>query len=417
MENPSAACSSVETRQYATFSITRPLPLVRRSAARSSRGPRPPGPDRGIGLGSSAPWPASRRHGHATGPEHCSSWRLIGGAYRGHLTHPSALASRRQPERLHKETRGSGSGRNAAPPAGIGVREVPAEAVGGSIEVAGLGRQVDKREAITVAGEVPSDRAEHSVLAEHIFAPHVLRERLSQRCTAVNSLDRLAKCRADLPLAHPLRHYEEEVRKAGEVPLLRPASGEPQVALELSREGADRLRPAVVLQVELAGPRRGADSLGLGDSAEAALRQKQAVGWAPLPEAPPRGERCDEAEISGLLQPVLAPSERSKVQALDLVGGEDLVLKEGEHDRVVSLVDPRQRSVIAPRSSGHTLDTVLPSFGEWSRAKRPRDLRLRGLAPRAVAPTMRHVAGTHRSLGLSTPRRGARLQSAAFQRY
>ncbi|HEX6581183.1 MAG TPA: hypothetical protein VF195_09970, partial [Actinomycetota bacterium] len=56
--------------------------------------------------------------------------------------------------------------------------------------------------------------------------------------------------------------------------------------------------------------------------------EEKAVWWSPLPEAPPRCERGDEAEISQLLQPVLTSPERSEVQGLDLVRGEDLVLEQ-----------------------------------------------------------------------------------------
>jgi len=66
----------------------------------------------------------------------------------------------------------------------------------------------------------------------------------------------VAKRRADLPLAHPLRDDEEEVREPGQLLLLRPPCREPEVALELARECAERLGTPVVLQVELAGSAR-----------------------------------------------------------------------------------------------------------------------------------------------------------------
>jgi hypothetical protein len=62
----------------------------------------------------------------------------------------------------------------------------------------------------------------------------------------------VVKGRADLPLAHPLRNDEDEVRKPDELLLFRPPRREPEVALELPRERAERLGAPVVLEVELA---------------------------------------------------------------------------------------------------------------------------------------------------------------------
>jgi hypothetical protein len=68
----------------------------------------------------------------------------------------------------------------------------------------------------------------------------------------VQAADRVAKGRAELPLAHPFRNDDEEVRKPGELLLLRPPSREPQIALELPGERVEHLRATVVLEVELA---------------------------------------------------------------------------------------------------------------------------------------------------------------------
>jgi len=66
--------------------------------------------------------------------------------------------------------------------------------------------------------------------------------------------DGMTKGRADLALAHPLRNDEEEIREPRKVLLLRPPRREPEVALELARQRAERLGAPVVLQVELARP-------------------------------------------------------------------------------------------------------------------------------------------------------------------
>lgn len=66
-----------------------------------------------------------------------------------------------------------------------------------------LGRQVDERETLAVRSQVPPRRPEHPELAQLILARHVQRERRRQRAANVEAPDRVAKGRADLPLAHP----------------------------------------------------------------------------------------------------------------------------------------------------------------------------------------------------------------------
>jgi len=149
----------------------------------------------------------------------------------------------------------SGRGRERGDPttvAGIGVGEVPTEASSGLEEVAGLGRRVDEREAVAAGGQVLPRGTEHAELDELLLARHVQRERGGERTADVQAPDRVAKGRADLPLAHLLRNDDEEVRKPGELLLLRPSRREPQVPLELPGERAERLGTPVVLQVELA---------------------------------------------------------------------------------------------------------------------------------------------------------------------
>jgi hypothetical protein len=111
------------------------------------------------------------------------------------------------------------------------------------------------------------------------------------------------------------------------------------------------------------------DALRGGDHLEAALREEPARGWSPLAEPPPRGERCDELQILELTQPGLTPSKRTEVEALDLVGGEDLALEEASKQLVVSLVERvHARAKVVSFLSSHDLGTVLPSFGRWSPA-------------------------------------------------
>jgi hypothetical protein len=92
----------------------------------------------------------------------------------------------------------------------------------------------------------------HAELDELLLARHVQRERGGERAADVQASDRVAKGRCDLPLALPLRNDGEQVRKPGEVLLLGPCRREPQVALKLPGERAERLRAPVVLEVELA---------------------------------------------------------------------------------------------------------------------------------------------------------------------
>jgi hypothetical protein len=57
----------------------------------------------------------------------------------------------------------------------------------------------------------------------------------------------------------------------------------------------------------------------------------------------------------------LAPSERAEEQALDLIGGEDLVFDQAEQDLMVSLVEvARARAMLTCFFSSHVLGTVLP---------------------------------------------------------
>ncbi len=119
--------------------------------------------------------------------------------------------------------------------AGIGVGEVATETSSGLEEVAGLGREVDEREAIAVGRQMLPRGTEHAGFVQLLLARHVQRERGGERAADMQAPDRVAKRRADLPLAHPLRNDGEEVRKPGELQLLGPSRREPEVALELSR--------------------------------------------------------------------------------------------------------------------------------------------------------------------------------------
>lgn len=88
------------------------------------------------------------------------------------------------------------------------------------------------------------------------------------------------------------------------------------------------------------------------------MRNRQS-GGRPSPKPPPRGERGDQAEVSQLLEPVLTSPEGAEVQALDLLGGEDLVLEQAEQDRMVSFIeDPRARAKVVSFCSFHVLGTV-----------------------------------------------------------
>jgi hypothetical protein len=62
--------------------------------------------------------------------------------------------------------------------------------------------------------------------------------------------------------------------------------------------------------------------------------------------------------ISQFLHPVLTPSEGTEEQALDVVGGKDLVLEKAEQDAVVSLIERDHGKV--PFCSNHILGTALP---------------------------------------------------------
>jgi hypothetical protein len=155
-----------------------------------------------------------------------------------------------------RESRRRGGGSDPTPPTDIVVCPVPAETPGAPIEVARRGRQVDKRDSIALRSQVPPHRPEHPELGQVILARYAQRERRRQRAADVQAPYRVAKRRADLPLAHPFRNDEEEVRKPAEIVLLGPPRREPEVALELSRQRAERLGAPVVLEVELAGPTR-----------------------------------------------------------------------------------------------------------------------------------------------------------------
>jgi len=63
---------------------------------------------------------------------------------------------------------------------------------------------------------------------------------------------------------------------------------------------------------------------------------------------------------------VLTPSEGTEEQALDLVGGEDLVLEKAEQESVVSLIERDHANVSF--CSNHILGTIPPSFGGWPSA-------------------------------------------------
>ena len=79
-----------------------------------------------------------------------------------------------------------------------------------------------------------------------------------------------------------------------------------------------------------------------------------------LREAPSRSERRDDPEISELAQPVLTAPERAEEEALDLVGGEDLVLEKADEHVMVSLVErARARARLVSLTSNHISGTVL----------------------------------------------------------
>src|SRR5262245_66674069 len=95
---------------------------------------------------------------------------------------------------------------------------------------------------------------EHAESGKRVLARNVQRNRCRERFGDLQTPDRETKRGVDLPLAHPLRDDDEDVREPRRLPFLRPVGCEPQVALELPREGADGLGPAVVLEIELARP-------------------------------------------------------------------------------------------------------------------------------------------------------------------
>jgi hypothetical protein len=68
---------------------------------------------------------------------------------------------------------------------GIGVDEVAPEASAGSVEVAGLDRQVQERVAIAVGRQVPPRRTEDAEMVEPVLARRVQRERGRERSAEV----------------------------------------------------------------------------------------------------------------------------------------------------------------------------------------------------------------------------------------
>src|SRR6266511_356797 len=145
---------------------------------------------------------------------------------------------------------------------------------------------------------------------------------------------------------------------------------------------------------------RSRDALRFRARGQAEPGEVEAIGRASPAEVAPWTERSDQPEILELLDPILAPSQGAEEQDPDLVGGEDLMVEEGQEDSVVSLIERQGLlETLGFASSTHTVSTVLPSFGGWSRAKRPRDLRFLRFVSSAVAPPMRRGDHATASIG------------------
>ena len=136
----------------------------------------------------------------------------------------------------------SGRGRDGGDATAVtDIDEVSTEARYLSVLVAGLGRQLRERDAPGVGRQVFPHRPDHAELRQLLLARHVQGERHRERASGMDRPERVAKGRADLPLAHPLRNNDEEIGKPEKLLLLRPPRREPEVALELPSR---RLRAA-----------------------------------------------------------------------------------------------------------------------------------------------------------------------------
>jgi hypothetical protein len=113
----------------------------------------------------------------------------------------------------------------------VGVYEVPAEASGGSVEVAGSGRHFGQREAIAVGRHVFPDRPEHAEIDELILARDVERERARERARHVQACDRRAERGCNLLRAIFFRNQDEQVREPRELLVPRPSRCELQIAV------------------------------------------------------------------------------------------------------------------------------------------------------------------------------------------
>jgi hypothetical protein len=192
------------------------------------------------------------------------------------------------------------------------------------------------------------------------------------------------------------------------VPLVASGGLDQDAEERVHSEPVGEVLAASVALVGDPGQVRDPDALDLRADAQARLGEEQAVGWSPLPEAPPRGERGDEVEMSQLLQPVLTSPEGAEVQALDLLCGEDLVLEQAEQESMVSLIERDHANVSF--SSNHILGTALPPPSVGS-------LRQRGpvtwpFALPRPAPSRRPRAVLHGSEVSATPRSGAGAHTA-----